>query len=230
MSLAEVRIAEGSTDEAAAPCASACSRWCPIRSRLFAGSAISRGCRAVTGHRRRPLRRILELDAERRPCDDQARRRSDAQPAEQTGDAPVPPGHRSASRQWRRAALDGGRARLDRTAAGGPAVFERAIAAGPGSTMALNGLGLTRLSPGNKAGAGTAFRESLRLDPKQPDIAAGAGRHWPVKRAGRREAQRVAGLKARRLLYPFWRSFMWGKSSKLRLPDPAHALPGRDSA
>jgi cytochrome c-type biogenesis protein CcmH/NrfG len=37
--------------------------------------------------------------------------------------------------------------------------------------MALNGLGLTRLAVGNRAGAAAAFRESLRLDPKQPDIA-----------------------------------------------------------
>jgi cytochrome c-type biogenesis protein CcmH/NrfG len=37
--------------------------------------------------------------------------------------------------------------------------------------MALNGLGLTRLAVGDKAGAVTAFRRSLRLDPKQEDIA-----------------------------------------------------------
>jgi arylsulfatase A-like enzyme/Tfp pilus assembly protein PilF len=49
--------------------------------------------------------------------------------------------------------------------------FERAIAADPKSTMALNGLGLTRLALGDKAGAGTAFRESLRVDPSQRDIA-----------------------------------------------------------
>jgi choline-sulfatase len=49
--------------------------------------------------------------------------------------------------------------------------FERAIAADRSSTMALNGLGLTRLAVGNRVGAAAAFRESLRLDPKQPDIA-----------------------------------------------------------
>ena len=37
--------------------------------------------------------------------------------------------------------------------------------------MALNGLGLTRLAVGDRAGAAAAFRESLRLDPKQTDIA-----------------------------------------------------------
>ena len=37
--------------------------------------------------------------------------------------------------------------------------------------MALNGLGLTRLAVGDRAGAAAAFRESLRLDPKQADIA-----------------------------------------------------------
>ena len=49
--------------------------------------------------------------------------------------------------------------------------FQRALDAGPPSTMALNGLGLTRLALGDRAGAATAFRESLRLDPKQPDVA-----------------------------------------------------------
>ena len=39
------------------------------------------------------------------------------------------------------------------------------------STMALNGLGLTRLAVGDRAGAAAAFRESLRLDPKQPEVA-----------------------------------------------------------
>jgi cytochrome c-type biogenesis protein CcmH/NrfG len=57
--------------------------------------------------------------------------------------------------------------------------FERALAAGPRSSMALNGLGLTRLAVGDQAGAAAAFRESLRLDPRQPDVArtlAGIGR------------------------------------------------------
>jgi choline-sulfatase len=49
--------------------------------------------------------------------------------------------------------------------------FERALAAGQRNTMALNGLALTRLSVGDRKGAAQAFRESLRLDPKQPDIA-----------------------------------------------------------
>jgi cytochrome c-type biogenesis protein CcmH/NrfG len=37
--------------------------------------------------------------------------------------------------------------------------------------MALNGLGLTRLELGDTAGAATAFRESLRIDPRQPEVA-----------------------------------------------------------
>jgi Flp pilus assembly protein TadD len=49
--------------------------------------------------------------------------------------------------------------------------FERALAAGPRSSMALNGLALARLSLGDRPGAAAAFRESLRLDPQQPDIA-----------------------------------------------------------
>ena len=49
--------------------------------------------------------------------------------------------------------------------------FERALAAGQRSTMTLNGLGLTRLALGDERGAAAAFRESLRLDPKQPNVA-----------------------------------------------------------
>ncbi len=49
--------------------------------------------------------------------------------------------------------------------------FERALAAGPRSAMALNGLGLTRQALGDSKGAAEAFRESLRLDPRQPDVA-----------------------------------------------------------
>jgi arylsulfatase A-like enzyme/Tfp pilus assembly protein PilF len=60
-------------------------------------------------------------------------------------------------------------------AAGGQAAeavpfFERALAAGSRTTMALNGLGLTRLELGDRKGAAEAFRESLKLDPRQPDI------------------------------------------------------------
>ena len=39
--------------------------------------------------------------------------------------------------------------------------FERSIAAGPPSTMALNGLALTRLQLGDSKGAADAFRRSL---------------------------------------------------------------------
>jgi cytochrome c-type biogenesis protein CcmH/NrfG len=37
--------------------------------------------------------------------------------------------------------------------------------------MTLNGLALTRMAVGDRKGAAEAFRESLRLDPKQPDVA-----------------------------------------------------------
>ncbi|HEY7055697.1 MAG TPA: tetratricopeptide repeat protein, partial [Vicinamibacterales bacterium] len=53
--------------------------------------------------------------------------------------------------------------------------FQRALDAGPPSTMALNGLGLTRLALGDGTGAAEAFRESLRLDPHQPQIAQTLG-------------------------------------------------------
>jgi type IV pilus assembly protein PilF len=49
--------------------------------------------------------------------------------------------------------------------------FERALSSGPRTTMALNGLGLTRLELGDRAGAAAAFQESLRLDRDQPDVA-----------------------------------------------------------
>lgn len=48
--------------------------------------------------------------------------------------------------------------------------FERARAADPRSTMTLNGLALTRRALGDRVGAARAFRESLRVDPDQPDV------------------------------------------------------------
>jgi arylsulfatase A-like enzyme/cytochrome c-type biogenesis protein CcmH/NrfG len=48
--------------------------------------------------------------------------------------------------------------------------FERALDAGQRNPMALNGLGLTRMALGDRRGATIAFRESLRLDPKQPEV------------------------------------------------------------
>ena len=48
--------------------------------------------------------------------------------------------------------------------------FERTLAVGPRTTMALNGLALTRIELGDRRGAAAAFRESLRLDPDQPDV------------------------------------------------------------
>lgn len=53
--------------------------------------------------------------------------------------------------------------------------FERALDAGQRNPMALNGLALTRLTLGDRAGAARAFRESLRLDPKQSDVARTLG-------------------------------------------------------
>ena len=52
--------------------------------------------------------------------------------------------------------------------------FERALAAGQRNPMALNGLALTRMAVGDRKGAAAAFRESLRLDPDQPDVVAHA--------------------------------------------------------
>jgi cytochrome c-type biogenesis protein CcmH/NrfG len=49
--------------------------------------------------------------------------------------------------------------------------FERALDAGQRTTMTLNGLALARLAVGDRRGATAAFRESLRLDPKQPDVS-----------------------------------------------------------
>jgi tetratricopeptide (TPR) repeat protein len=49
--------------------------------------------------------------------------------------------------------------------------FERALAAGQRNPMALNGLALTRMAVGDRKGAAAAFRESLRLDPDQPDVS-----------------------------------------------------------
>jgi type IV pilus assembly protein PilF len=49
--------------------------------------------------------------------------------------------------------------------------FERALAAGQRSSMLLNGMALARLEVGDRAGAAASFRESLRLDPHQPDVA-----------------------------------------------------------
>jgi choline-sulfatase len=54
-------------------------------------------------------------------------------------------------------------------------LFERALAAGQRSSMTFNGLALTRLAVGDRKGAAESFRESLRLDPDQPDVARTLG-------------------------------------------------------
>ena len=58
-------------------------------------------------------------------------------------------------------------------------LFERALAAGQRSSMTLNGLGLTRLAVGDRKGAAASFRESLRLDPDQPEVARTLGEIAP---------------------------------------------------
>jgi cytochrome c-type biogenesis protein CcmH/NrfG len=50
--------------------------------------------------------------------------------------------------------------------------------------MALNGLALTRMALGDRTGAAQAFRESLRVDPDQPDVTrtlAEIGRGGPAR-------------------------------------------------
>jgi choline-sulfatase len=54
--------------------------------------------------------------------------------------------------------------------------FERALDAGQRNPMTLNGLGLTRMALGDEQGAANAYRESLRLDPKQPEVARALAR------------------------------------------------------
>jgi Flp pilus assembly protein TadD len=49
--------------------------------------------------------------------------------------------------------------------------FERAIAAGQKSAMVFNGVGMTKLQLGDARGAEAALRESLALDPNQPQVA-----------------------------------------------------------
>jgi arylsulfatase A-like enzyme/tetratricopeptide (TPR) repeat protein len=50
------------------------------------------------------------------------------------------------------------------------AFFDRAIAAGQRSAIAYTGLGMTRLQLGDGQGAAAALRESLALDPNQPQV------------------------------------------------------------
>ena len=80
------------------------------------------------------------------------------------------------------------------TSSGRPAdalpYFERSIKANP-TTMALNGMGITLLALGERQRAADAFRQSLRLDPKQPDVAAAAGCNCDADRVERSKRQRV---------------------------------------
>ena len=50
--------------------------------------------------------------------------------------------------------------------------FDRAIASGQKSAIAFTGLGMTKLQLGDRAGAAAALRQSLKLDPNQPQVAA----------------------------------------------------------
>ena len=49
--------------------------------------------------------------------------------------------------------------------------FDRAIAAGQKSALLFNGLGMTKLQLGDFAGAAAALRQSLAIDPDQPQVA-----------------------------------------------------------
>jgi tetratricopeptide (TPR) repeat protein len=49
--------------------------------------------------------------------------------------------------------------------------FDRAIAAGQKNAMLFNGLGMTKLQLGDLPGAAEALRQSLKLDPNQPQVA-----------------------------------------------------------
>jgi choline-sulfatase len=50
--------------------------------------------------------------------------------------------------------------------------FERAVASGQRTTLVFNGLGAARMESGDHAGAVSAFRASLQIDPAQPAIRA----------------------------------------------------------
>jgi choline-sulfatase len=63
---------------------------------------------------------------------------------------------------------------LAKTGRPGEAVpyFERAVTAGVRTTVAFNSLGAARMESGDRAGALSAFRASLEIDPMQPPIRA----------------------------------------------------------
>ena len=50
--------------------------------------------------------------------------------------------------------------------------FQRAIEAGAAGPLPLNGLAFAKVQAGDKRGAADAMRQSLRLEPNQPDIKA----------------------------------------------------------
>ena len=76
----------------------------------------------------------------------------------------VDPGHAEALLD-----LGGALAKTGRAAEAVP-YLERALKAGPRSTVALNSLGFARLEAGDRKGALAALRDSLALDPGQPEI------------------------------------------------------------
>jgi tetratricopeptide (TPR) repeat protein len=178
ISLAEVRIAEKQYDVAAATLERAL-KLAPDQIEALRRLGDSRAAAIGHGRRRRQIRADPRARCDGCPCDDKARSRSDARRPERRCDPPVPRRRAARPEEWRRVTLLRGSARLDGRQQEALPYFERAIAADPKSTMALNGLGLTRLSLGDKAGAGAALKQSLRIDPSQKDIAqalAGIGR------------------------------------------------------
>jgi choline-sulfatase len=170
ISLAEVRIDEQRYDEAAA----ACERALVLvpdhieALRRLGDLALRRGDAAAAATR---YARIVELDA------------GDVPALTNLGVARMRTGQRDeAERLFRQAIarqptnadallyLAGVLASAQRAADALP-WFERAVTANPKSTMALNGLGMTRAALGDSRGAAAAFRQSLRVDASQPDIA-----------------------------------------------------------
>ena len=95
--------------------------------------------------------------------------------------AAVPAGRRARAEERRGAALPGGRARGERPPGGGAAVLRaRARRGAAHARWRSTASALTRLELGDRAGAAAAFRESLRLDPNQPDVAAHPRRARPA--------------------------------------------------
>ena len=170
ISLAEVYIREGKYDDAAAACARALE-LVPDHIEALRQLGDLALLKADLGMAATRYARILELDG------------GDVNAMTKLGVVRVRSGRADEGMRLFRQALDrepknaeallylaGALASGGRPAEALP-YFERARAADPASTMVLNGLGLTRLAVGDRVGAAAAFRESLRLDPTQSEIA-----------------------------------------------------------